>query len=74
MTAHEIQADAIYVEAYKAAEKAFNKKYNKLLLAAAGWVNLYAESFGEPDSCREFYDLRNILVKEKILSHLPTSV
>lgn len=65
MTAHEIQQDAIYAEAYSAAEKAFNKKYKRLLEASSKFLNQYESSFGEPDDDTQdtmgFFKLKNIL-------------
>ena len=66
MNAIEIQQDQIYADAYKAAENAFNKKYQKLFNASLNWMHLYESSFGEPDkSCKEFHNLNKILQTNK---------
>lgn len=46
---HDIIEDQIYLEAYKAAENAFNKKYNKIKHAAKQILHLYESAHGEPD-------------------------
>lgn len=66
MTAIEIQQDAIYSEAYAAAEKAFNKKYNKLFELAKYQFTLNESTFGEPDENiadnKPYFALRKILL------------
>lgn len=66
MTAIEIQQDAIYAEAYKKAEISFNKKYEKLYNSARCFIQSYEDAYGEPEQWKEFFDLKNIIEKEKI--------
>ena len=65
MTAHEIQQDAIYAEAYKQAEKTFNKKYEKLKFLAKDFMQIYESCSGEPDESMEenanYFKLKKLL-------------
>ncbi len=61
MTAIEIQQDAIYAEAYKKAERVFQKKYDKLFSAAVNWMQIYNNAFGEPEHCPEYFTLQKLL-------------
>lgn len=61
MTATEIQQDEIYAEAFAKAEKAFNKKYKKLLDAAKNWMAVYDDAYGEPEKCPEYFKLKMII-------------
>jgi hypothetical protein len=61
MTAIEIQQDEIYAEAFKKAEKAFNKKYDRLKFAAERFIKDYDSTYGAPDEWESYFDLLKIL-------------
>lgn len=65
-SAIEIISDEIYAEAYKKAENAFNKKYDKLLTASTRFMNDYNSTFGQPDEWEIYFDLEKIVKKSPL--------
>lgn len=64
MSFEDIQMDEEYNKGLDRGIEIAGKEYKNLKKAAEDFLNMYASTFGEPDNCPEFSNLKRLLNKQ----------